>query len=539
MHVFKRLPILVKILLAPSVVSLFVLAYLGYTALVGQQNATRVAALKQNGFVVVDLATADVTLLDKITETLNSGATAAETDMVNSTDDLATRMRDNIAEIARRTPQDQDTLAQLGRDFDAYFDLAKRISLTMAAGGADLSALKGDIAAMSERLAAVQKSLASYRQASTDRFIAELEATSTSTTHAIRIGIGSGILAIALAMALAYLVALGIKKAMDQVIASLREIAEGGGDLRGRIPQTSEDEIGQLVKWFNTFIDKLQIAIATLVEDVARLGAMTREMSVVETTTGELLANERQRILHVADQVGLIATQSEQVAENASSASRSAQDVQSKAGLGKQAIQTTINHIELLSRQINSAVDASQRVEQDSVNISAMVGVIKSIAEQTNLLALNAAIEAARAGEQGRGFAVVADEVRRLAEKTKEATVQVSEIMETLQSNTQIIVQVVQGSHTKTNDVVGSVEDTRRTLDGMLAEVEKMSAMNSEIAAYTEQQSAAAASASGSATELSDISGQVAEQSSQAGEISRQVAGLALGIKSVADQFQV
>jgi methyl-accepting chemotaxis protein len=539
MTVFKRLPLLIKILLAPSLVSLFVLAYLGFTALVGQQNAARVAALKQNGFVVVDLASANVVLLDKITETLNSGAASAETDMVNSTDEFAKRVRDNVVEITNRAPADKESLAQLGRDFDAYFDLAKRISLAMASGSADLAALKGDIATMSEQLATVQQALANYKQTSTDRFIAELEATSTSTNRAIMIGIGSGMLAIALAMALAYLVALGVKRAMDQVVSSLREIAEGGGDLRGRIPQTSEDEIGQLVKWFNIFVDKLQTAIATLVEEVGRLDARTREMSVVEATTGELLGNERQRIRHVADQVRLIATQAGQVAENASSASRSAQDVQGKAGLGQKAIQTTISHIESLSRQINSAVEASQRVEQDSGNISTMVGVIKSIAEQTNLLALNAAIEAARAGEQGRGFAVVADEVRRLAEKTKEATVQVSEIMGTLQGNTQIIVKVVQDSQIKANDVVGSVEDTRQTLDAMLSEVEKMSVMNSEIAAYTEQQSEAAASASASSEELSDISGRVAGQSSQAGEISRQVAGLALEIKAVSDQFQV
>jgi methyl-accepting chemotaxis protein len=539
MTVFKRLPLLIKILLAPSLVSLFVLAYLGFTALVGQQNAARVAALKQNGFVVVDLASANVVLLDKITETLNSGAASAETDMVNSTDEFAKRVRDNVVEITNRAPDDKESLAQLGRDFDAYFDLAKRISLAMASGSADLAALKGDIATMSEQLATVQQALANYKQTSTDRFIAELEATSTSTNRAIMIGIGSGMLAIALEMTQDYLVALGVKRAMDQVVSSLREIAEGGGDLSGRIPQTSEDEIGQLVKWFNIFVDKLQTAIATLVEEVGRLDARTREMSVVEATTGELLGNERQRIRHVADQVRLIATQAGQVAENASSASRSAQDVQGKAGLGQKAIQTTISHIESLSRQINSAVEASQRVEQDSGNISTMVGVIKSIAEQTNLLALNAAIEAARAGEQGRGFAVVADEVRRLAEKTKEATVQVSEIMGTLQGNTQIIVKVVQDSQIKANDVVGSVEDTRQTLDAMLSEVEKMSVMNSEIAAYTEQQSEAAASASASSEELSDISGRVAGQSSQAGEISRQVAGLALEIKAVSDQFQV
>lgn len=539
MPVFSLHSLQTKLLIAPIMVSLFVLVYLGFTYVIGQQNAHRVADLKENRFIVLDLSSANVVLLDKITESLNDGASSAEPDSVEATEPLAAKLRANLAEISRRAPADKGALNQLILDFNDYFKLGKPISLAMASGKSDFAALQADIAAMGDKLNLVKQELADYKQRSKSDFVSELDATSDSASRAILIGMTSGIVVIFLSILLAYFVALSIKHAMDQVVMALNEMADGDGDLRGRIAQHSEDEIGLLVKWFNIFVDKLQKVIAKLVEDVVRLDAMAHEMTGLESQTERFLSNERQRILEVADQVRLIANQSGQVAQNAASASLSAQDVQDKAALGKRAIQNTIDRIESLAQQINTAVDATHQIEQDSRNISSVVTVIKNIAEQTNLLALNAAIEAARAGEKGRGFAVVADEVRSLAEKTKSATVEVSEIMTMLLANSQSIVSVVQESQTRVQQTVGSVQETSRTLDAMLQQVVKMSELNSGIARYTESQRAAAASASKSSQELSRISEEVAGQASRTGDITRQVSSLALGLKHIAEQFRV
>jgi methyl-accepting chemotaxis protein len=539
MNPFRQLTLLTKILLAPTLVSLFVLVYLGFSYVLGQQNASRVADLKENRFIVLDLAASNVVLLDKITETLNAGAAAAEKDMVNSTEAMANHLRDNLTEIGKRATTEQENSTRLSEEFTAYFDVAKRISLAMASGNADLGAQQQDIAAMRQRLDTIKTALGDFNRASKASFIADLEATSTSNKRAVLIGIGSGVLAIALALLLAYIVAKTVKDAMDQVISSLHEIAEGGGDLRGRLEQTSNDEIGELVRWFNTFVDKLQKVIGKLVVNVSQLDTMTREMSGVEAHTGKLLGTERQQILNVANQVKVITSQVEQVAENAASASLSASDLQNQATQGQQAVDITIERIDTLARQINSAVVATQRIEQDSQNISSMVMVIKDIADQTNLLALNAAIEAARAGEMGRGFAVVADEVRKLAEKTKQTTTEVSAIMSTLLGNTQTIVQVVNESQIKAEEAVGDVRATGRTLEAMMQQVATMTAMNRQIAASTDEQRGAAANAQASSDQMSSISVQVADQSSQASRISHQVAELAMDLKKLADQFQV
>ncbi|MET0090454.1 MAG: methyl-accepting chemotaxis protein [Candidatus Thiodiazotropha sp.] len=272
---------------------------------------------------------------------------------------------------------------------------------------------------------------------------------------------------------------------------------------------------------------------------MARLDAMAKEMAQVEARTERLLVDERQRILDVTDQVRVIAEQAGQVADNASSASTSAQEVRELANQGKTSVVTTINQIESLARQIDTAVDATHQIEKDGNNISSVVQVIKDIADQTNLLALNAAIEAARAGEQGRGFAVVADEVRGLAEKTKNATIEVYQIMETLLGSTKTIVSVVNESQIKAESSVVRVQETGQMLEVMLSRFDVMSDMNGSIASHTEDQRKVADGVSESSEELSQISGQVSGLSSQTGEIIRQVAELSLDIKHLSEQFQV
>lgn len=539
MKTFSSLSLKFKILLSPAFVSLFVLSYLAYSYHVGVSNTTNIADLKENRFTVVDLASTNVSLLEKITEMLNSGTASGEVDMINDTDVIDKQIHYNLDEIRALTLSDDAKLSDLKQVYSSYFKVAKKISLVMISGEADFANLQADISRMTSDLEKTKTGFKDYKLAAKEGFIADMEATSAATNQAVKIGIICGLFAIFVAMAMSHFVARSIKRSMDEVVHSLREIAEGEGDLRGRIPQNTDDEIGLLVKWFNTFIDKLQTTIAKLVEDVVRLEGMTKEMSTVEAQTEGLLIDERKRILDVTENVKIIAEQAGQVAENASLASQSAREVQDNANQGKSAVQTTVIQMESLANQINTAVEATHRIEKDGNSISTVVQVIKDIAEQTNLLALNAAIEAARAGEQGRGFAVVADEVRGLAEKTKSATVEVYQIMETLLGNTKTIVSVVKESQTKAEQSVSNVQSTGQILESMLDQFDRMSEMNSQIASYTNQQREAAAGVSSSSEELSSISEQVSGLSNHTSDISRQVADLTLDLKRLSEQFKI
>ncbi|MET0091588.1 MAG: HAMP domain-containing protein [Candidatus Thiodiazotropha sp.] len=251
MKIFRRLSLKIKIVFAPVLISLFVLSYLAYSYYVGMRNASDIRELKENRFIVVDLAATNVGLLEKITDMLNSGTAAGEVEMINATDNMANEIRENLKEIQTRCRDEGIRLETLSQTFDDYFNVAKGISLAMISGEADFSQLQSDISRMTENLEKTKAGFVAYRQSSKEGFIADMEATSSTANRAIKLGIISGIIAIVLAIALSQFVARSIKRSMDDVVISLREIAEGGGDLRGRIPQKTEDEIGLLVKWFN------------------------------------------------------------------------------------------------------------------------------------------------------------------------------------------------------------------------------------------------------------------------------------------------
>ena len=539
MNILNKQSILIKILIAPAVVSLFMAVYLIFSFAVGHSNEVRINDLKENKFVVVELASANVTLLNSITEGLNAGTAANEKDAIIATDTLVKNIHENLLEIANRDVALKSPTDTLSESLDAYFGIAKKMSLAMISGSADIGAMQSDIAAMRTNLTTIKNGLSEFKDHSKTKFVDELQATTDSSNRTLLIGTGGGAVVIIISLVAAYFVALIIKKNIDQVASSLQEIAKGEGDLRSRINTSSEDEIGDLVQWFNLFINKLQKTIAELVLNIAQLDEMNQELSGVEVKTEHLLQDERRGIHEVAEQVGVISGQSAKVSENASSASSSSRDAQKNAVAGEEAISHTITCIESLAEQINTAVIATKKITNDSQSIVSVVETIKEIADQTNLLALNAAIEAARAGEQGRGFAVVADEVRNLAERTKNATVEVSLIMTTMLDNTRSIALVVESSQEKAKDAVGSIQKTSSNLQAMLDQVKDMTLRNGEISMLAEQQASSIDKVNSSAESVQDISRRAAFEMGVAGEISRKVSVLTLQLKQISEQFKV
>lgn len=316
------------------------------------------------------------------------------------------------------------------------------------------------------------------------------------------------IVSLTLLVLLTYLIISSITCPINDTSNALLEIAEGEGDLRQRLDSSGGDEISALSSAFNSFISKLE-------NSMSRVAGMSHQLSEASTELTEVIVdgNGRQdkqynEIHQVAAAVTEMSATVQEISNNAESAAESAAGANQEAKASMDIIQKTTDEIDVLMQQINQAGEVINHLEKESLGIGSVLDVIKSIAEQTNLLALNAAIEAARAGEQGRGFAVVADEVRTLSSRTQESTNEIQEMIERLQSGSRNAVEVINRGCHSAKSTVDTVKTAASSMTNIVREVENIAQLNTHIAGAVEEQTTVAREIDGSVNTISVLADQ-------------------------------
>ncbi|MCU7217343.1 methyl-accepting chemotaxis protein [Pseudomonas sp. VE 196-7] len=348
-----------------------------------------------------------------------------------------------------------------------------------------------------------------------------------------------GLIIAGIGLLVIWLVGHGIARPLKQMVAMLDDIAKGEGDLTRRLSSDRSDELGSIAKGFNTFLAKLQAMITQVVTSVQSVSDSSEHTADIAIRTNIGIQKQMAEIDQVATAVQEMTATAQDVARNATQAAQAASHADQAAGQGMQIVRDTSNSIGALALEIGKAVGVVQTLAKDSENINAILTAIRGIAEQTNLLALNAAIEAARAGEQGRGFAVVADEVRNLAQKTQKATEEIQSMIQQLQQGTRDVVRVMEDSQNRTDESVQHAAKAAEALETITQAVSVINDMNTQIASAAEEQSAVADDINRNVINIGQVANEVAGGADESSSASAGLTKLAEQQRRLINQFKV
>ena len=351
------------------------------------------------------------------------------------------------------------------------------------------------------------------------------------------VGIAGVLLVVLLVIGLA--VANAMLRPLHQIRQNLDDIAAGEGDLTRRLPVTSHDELGELAGSFNRFVEKIHGLVRQIAGMTGDLKQLVEQMSAQAERSEQAMERQRHETDQVATAINEMSAAAHEVAQSAQRAAEAAQQTDHEGQAAKRVVDGSIERIHALVDEIRDSGTSLDSLQQDVQSIVSVLGVIRSIAEQTNLLALNAAIEAARAGEQGRGFAVVADEVRTLAKRTQQSTAEIEQMILRLQGGVDAAVKAMGSSHHTADGTVNESAQVQQALENILGAVGMIVDQNQQIAAAAEQQTAVAHDIDQNIVEINQAGERTAEGASQTERASRELGAQVTQLKRLIGAFRV
>ncbi|KPB22668.1 Methyl-accepting chemotaxis protein I serine chemo receptor protein [Pseudomonas savastanoi] len=438
------------------------------------------------------------------------------------TEQTAVAMLDSaIKDLDTGTQADQ--LKQLETSLAAY----RKALQSFKAATADIAQARKEMTVQGQDIVKISEAMYQLQLDRRDQESAQARTTQITCT----------LLAIILGMIAAVIITRQITRPLQETLAVVDRIASG--DLTQTLAVTRRDELGVLQQGIQRMGSTLRELIGGIRDSVVQIASAAEELSAVTEQTSAGVNSQKVETDQVATAMHEMSATVAEVARNAEQASQAASNADREARDGDKVVGEAIVQIERLANEVGRSADAMNQLEQESDKIGKVMDVIKAVAEQTNLLALNAAIEAARAGEAGRGFAVVADEVRGLAQRTQQSTVEIETLVAALQSGTRQVSSIMLSSRELTVSSVQLSRQAGTSLGSITQTVSNIQAMNQQIAAAAEEQSAVAEEISRSIVNVRDVSEQTASASEETAASSVELARLGGQLQTMVSHFRI
>ncbi|WP_163834820.1 methyl-accepting chemotaxis protein [Spartinivicinus ruber] len=438
-------------------------------------------------------------------------------------------------QLPHLTPIEQTALQTIAETAEQYFNNAKQIK-SFILNNYSISELDNSVKIND------QPALSAIHQLSQTINQHTGETSQQVTKHisqATKVMVTSAAIALLLCIGALALIYLAINGRISQLRAIMTDLATGEGDLTKRMPDQGHDELASVSQQFNLFISRIHDLVKQVSKLVEKLSSSCHTVLDIAKNTCNGVNLQQGDINQIATAIQEMSATIQDVAQNANQAAKATNEVEHETNEGTRLIHNTQTSINQLAQEIEDSTSVIVKLEQESDAIGSVLDVIRGIAEQTNLLALNAAIEAARAGEQGRGFAVVADEVRNLANRTQQSTEEIHSMIERLQSGSHNSVNAMTQGCNQAKDTVKLACEANKSLESIAGSIETLTKMNEQIASAAEEQSAVSEEINRNVVAINHVAEDTTKMAEDSADACEEMFRLTAELENLMKQFRV